>query len=276
MRRGQFWTKKIVRVGAFFSRSLVRIKWVVWMFEASSPGCCPLDIGHITIWSAEIIGELLTPILKPSATCSPPLRVDGGWKWTPDWNAISWTLFYLSSVSEKIFDPEHYILGWSGGTNRGQLALLLTAGWWHGVQSIPECLVNNLSGITDKCSFYTHSCHFPWYLTTIVFHVRGSGVFICSEGRSRVCYFRPHPPIWSQLMSTFLWDNPQNQLNSSPRPSLQTLLILLRFFSVLSPSVNRHYPGHLLAPSSYLAPVSHHYPLITPSLSSLSWRVFGY
>ena len=40
------------------------------MFEASSPGCCPLDIGHITIWSAEIIGELLTPILKPSATCS--------------------------------------------------------------------------------------------------------------------------------------------------------------------------------------------------------------
>ena len=62
-------------------------------------------------------------ILNPSATslrrCWLAAEND-----PPRTNAISWILFYLSSISEKIFDPGHFILCSSGGTNQGQLALL--------------------------------------------------------------------------------------------------------------------------------------------------------
>ena len=73
-----------------------------------SPGCCPLDIEHITISSVEIIGELLMPILNSSATSLRRCLVAA--ENEPRTNAISWILFYLSSISEKIFDPEHFIL----------------------------------------------------------------------------------------------------------------------------------------------------------------------
>ena len=67
-------------------------------------------------------------------------------------NAISWILFYLSSISEKIFDPGHFILCSSGGTNQGQLAGATPSR--SPLSQYPRrCLVNNLSRITDKCSF---------------------------------------------------------------------------------------------------------------------------
>ena len=84
---------------------------------------------------------------------------------------------------------------------------------------------------------YTHSCNFPWYLTTIVFHARRGALFICSEG-CRVCYFRPHPPT-----PHLIWCPPFPGIIQKTNLTLYSWSSLSdKHSSVFSPNVNRHYP----------------------------------
>ena len=178
---------------------------------------------HITIWSAGIIGELLMPILNPSA---PPRASAAAWwrlKWTS--HKCNFTDFVLSVkyFREDLWSRTFYsfILKWRhesgtvGATPAGDKT----------TQSIRRVSGEQFKQDYRQMLLYTHSCNFPWYLTTIVFHARRRGaLFICSEGCVVFVILGPtqHPSpltphlIWSDVHLS--WDNPENQLNSLQVP----------------------------------------------------------
>ena len=172
-----------------------------------------LDIEHITIWrlslmprrehitisSAEIIGELLMPILNPSP---PPASAAAWWrlKWTS--HKCNFMDFVLSVkyFRENLWSRTFYsVLKWRhesgtvGATPAGDKT-----------QSIRRVSGEQFKQDYRQMLLYTHSCNFPWYLTTIVFHARRGALFICSEGCVVFVILgptqHPSPLIWSDLI----------------------------------------------------------------------------
>ena len=145
------------------------------------------------------------PILNPSA---PPRASAAAWwrlKWTS--HKCNFTDFVLSvkHFREDLWSRTFYsvILKWRhesgtvGATPAGDKT----------TQSIRRVSGEQFKQDYRQMLLYTHSCNFPWYLTTIVFHARRGALFICSEGCVVFVILGPtqhHPPlIWSDLMSTF-------------------------------------------------------------------------
>ena len=102
-------------------------------------------------------------------------------------------LFFYSEVAARIGDSWRY-----------SCRSLLTG---DKIQSIRRVSGEQFKQDYRQMLLYTHSCNFPWYLTTIVFHARRGALFICSEGCVVFVILgptqNPWTLIWSDLMSTF-------------------------------------------------------------------------